>query len=79
MTTLKIRSSKWLKCSKPTIVAIRRHLHAHPELSFQEFTTAKYIATTLRDTNIVCQEGIANTGLVALIQGKKCRQGDGCT
>ena len=28
--------------------ADRRHLHAHPELSFQEFETAKYVASQLR-------------------------------
>ena len=42
----------------------------HPELSFQEFNTAKFIAKTLREMNIALQEGIAKTGLVALIEGR---------
>ena len=42
----------------------------HPELSFQEFNTAKFIAKTLKEMNIALQEGVANTGLVALIKGK---------
>jgi amidohydrolase len=52
------------------VVAIRRHLHAHPELSFQEYNTAKYIAQTLKDMGIIVQEGIANTGLMVQIEGK---------
>ena len=30
------------------VVQIRRHIHANPELSFQEFETAKYVAEQLR-------------------------------
>lgn len=52
------------------IVEIRRHLHAHPELSFQEFNTAKYIAERLKNFGIIPQEGIAGTGLSAIIKGK---------
>lgn len=54
----------------PALVAIRRHLHQYPELSFQEFETAKFIASNLQDPAIALQEGVANTGLVALIKGK---------
>ena len=53
-----------------TLVAIRRHLHQHPELSFQEFETAQFIAQNLRDLDLELQEGVANTGLIALIKGK---------
>ena len=53
-----------------TIIDIRRHLHKHPELSFHEFNTAQFIAQTLRELNIEVQEGIAHTGLMALIKGK---------
>jgi amidohydrolase len=48
----------------------RQHIHAHPELSFQEFETAKYIAARLRSFGLVPQEGIAGTGLVVEIKGK---------
>ncbi len=51
-------------------VKLRRHLHQNPELSFCEFETAKYIATELRAIGIEPQEGVAGTGLVALIAGK---------
>lgn len=67
---LKDTIKKIAKAQHADLVDIRRHLHMYPELSFQEFNTAKFIAKTLRERNIVCQEGIANTGLVALIKGK---------
>ncbi|MES2730797.1 MAG: M20 family metallopeptidase [Bacteroidota bacterium] len=53
-----------------TIVANRRHLHQHPELSFQEFNTARFVAEQLRAVHIEPQEGIANTGLLAVIEGR---------
>jgi amidohydrolase len=58
------------KAQHAALVDIRRHLHMHPELSFQEFNTARFIVKTLKELNIACQEGIANTGVVALIKGK---------
>lgn len=50
-------------------VTIRRHLHAHPELSYVEFETSKYIQQKLSDYNIPF-EVKAKTGVVGLIQGK---------
>ncbi|HNV29901.1 MAG TPA: M20 family metallopeptidase [Cyclobacteriaceae bacterium] len=52
------------------IVAWRRHLHANPELSYEEFNTSKFVAAQLRSFGIEPQEGIATTGIVALIKGK---------
>src|SRR5690554_4326752 len=49
---------------------IRRHLHSYPELSFQEFETAKYIESELDKIGITDYKRIANTGIVALIKGK---------
>lgn len=54
----------------PDVIRWRRHLHAHPELSYQEVQTAKFVAQTLRDSGLTPTEGIAGTGVVALIQGK---------
>ncbi|MBS1783569.1 MAG: amidohydrolase [Bacteroidetes bacterium] len=54
----------------PEIQAIRHHIHAHPELSFQEFHTAKFISQKLTEFGISHQTGIAGTGIVALIEGK---------
>jgi len=52
------------------IIAIRRHLHAHPELSFQEFETSKYICSVLEKWNIPYTTGWVKTGIVALIKSK---------
>src|ERR1044072_3021896 len=52
------------------VVEIRRPLHAHPELSYQEFNTAKYVAGQLRLAGIEPTEGLATTGLMAEIKGK---------
>ena len=55
---------------KEEMVAIRRHLHANPELSYQEFETARYVAAKLKDFGLSPTEGVAGTGLTALIEGK---------
>ncbi len=52
------------------IVKIRRHLHAHPELSNQEFKTSEYIVEILTELEIPFEKGIFKTGIVALIEGK---------
>ncbi|MDW7695652.1 M20 family metallopeptidase [Flammeovirgaceae bacterium SG7u.111] len=52
------------------IIANRRHIHSHPELSFEEVETAKFIAEKLRSYGLEPQEGVAGTGVVALVKGK---------
>jgi amidohydrolase len=52
------------------IISFRRHLHAHPELSYQEFNTAKFVAEKLKSFGLDPQEGIAKTGIVALVKGR---------
>ncbi len=47
----------------------RRHLHANPELSYQEFNTSKFVAAQLKSFGIPYTE-MATTGLVGLIKGK---------
>lgn len=54
----------------PDTVAHRRHLHAHPELSFQEVETGKYVSALLNEWGIEHRRGVAGTGVVALIKGK---------
>ncbi len=50
-------------------VALRRHLHAHPELSFQEHQTAAFVTAELEKMGLVPQP-VAGTGVVALIEGQ---------
>jgi amidohydrolase len=57
------------------VIAIRRHLHAHPELSFKEYNTSKFITGKLNEWGIAYQEGIVETGVVALICGTKSQSG----
>lgn len=52
------------------LIDIRRYLHAHPELSFQEFNTHKFILEQLKLIGIAEVETKAETGIVALIKGK---------
>ncbi len=58
------------KINNKNIVDIRHHLHANPELSFQEFETSKYVKIALENIGISKIEHKADTGLVALIEGK---------
>ncbi len=53
-----------------TPVEFRRHLHAHPELSFQEHETARYIEEQL-DALGIEHRRIAQTGVLAAIRGSK--------
>ncbi|MCW5922978.1 MAG: amidohydrolase [Saprospiraceae bacterium] len=55
-------------------VACRRHLHAHPELSFQEVQTGKFVAAQLAALGIEHRHGMAGNGVVALIKGKNPRK-----
>ena len=51
-------------------INLRRYLHANPELSYQEYNTAKYVAENLRQVGVDSIEGIATTGLIAEVRGK---------
>lgn len=51
-------------------VEARRHLHAHPELSYKEFNTAKFVAAQLASYGLNPTDGIAETGVVANVEGK---------
>jgi amidohydrolase len=52
------------------VVGWRRHIHAHPELSYQEVETGKYIASALAAAGIEYTHGVAENGVVALIKGQ---------
>jgi len=53
------------------IVALRRHFHQNPELSWEEFQTAEFICKKLEEYGIPFRKGIAGTGITGLIQGKQ--------
>ena len=49
--------------------ALRRDLHAHPELAFAEHRTAGIVAAQLHDLDIEVSSGIGGTGVVGVIRG----------
>ncbi len=53
----------------PEFISIRHHLHAHPELSYQEFETSKFVQNKLKEFGIP-YEVKATTGVVGIIEGK---------
>lgn len=55
----------------PDIIKIRRHLHAHPELSFEEFKTSEYIRNILTGQQIKFTEQWVRTGIVAEVGNTK--------
>ncbi|TVP83164.1 MAG: amidohydrolase [Alkalicoccus sp.] len=60
---------------KEEMIAIRRHLHKHPELSMQEFQTTDLIMKTLAETDIELRKMEGGTGVVGVLRGS----GDGPT
>jgi amidohydrolase len=52
------------------VVSFRRHIHQHPELSFQEFNTSEYVCSILDKHSIAYTKGIIKTGIIAIIEGK---------
>ncbi len=70
MTNLKQRIQALAKENHEYVVALRRHIHQHPELSFQEYNTQAFVEAKLREMGITQIEHKATTGLVALIEGK---------
>lgn len=59
----------------PGVVADRRHFHENPELAFEEFKTAAYVAERLEQLDVEdIKTGVGGTGVTGLIRGNK---GDG--
>ncbi|MHB9055182.1 MAG: M20 metallopeptidase family protein [Paludibacteraceae bacterium] len=53
----------------PYVIECYRHLHAHPELSFKEFETSKFIQQQLNNMNIPFRSGIGGNGVLGKISG----------
>jgi amidohydrolase len=52
-------------------IAIRRDIHAHPELCFQEQRTADVIAQALTDWGIPIHRGLGTTGVIGIVKGTR--------
>ena len=53
------------------LTAIRRDIHAHPEMGLEEVRTAALVAAKLREWGVQVTEGVGGTGVVGTIQGKR--------
>ena len=54
----------------PRLIEIRRHIHAHPELSGQEYQTAAYVAGVLSSCGLRVKEAVGKTGVVGDLKGQ---------
>ncbi len=54
---------------EPELIVLRRDIHAHPELGFQEHRTAGVVARELTRLGIPHRTGIGRTGVVGMIEG----------
>ena len=52
----------------PALDELYRDLHKHPELSMQEYRTARVLARRLRDAGYEVTEGVGHTGVVGLLR-----------
>ena len=59
----------------PALTAIRRDIHAHPELGFEETRTAALVAATLRGWGLEVTEGVGRLGVVGTLRGRRPGQG----
>jgi hippurate hydrolase len=66
---LEQKISELARSLAPEFIAVRQHLHAHPELSYQEFETSRFVREQLELRNIPCQVK-ASTGVVGIIDGR---------
>lgn len=58
-----------MKSRAEPLVALRRDLHAHPELAFNEHRTSELVAKSLSDWNIPVERGLGGTGVVGIVKG----------
>ncbi len=66
---MQLKIKELAKKYAPEFIEIRRHIHANPELSYQEFETSKFVQQKLTEFGIPF-EIKATTGVVGLIKGK---------
>ena len=60
----------WLAANHAELTAIRRDIHAHPELGLEERRTAGIVAEKMRSWGIEVTEGVGGTGVVGVIRGR---------
>src|SRR3989454_2173075 len=59
----------------PDMIALRRDLHEHPELAFEEVRTSGIVAQRLRSMGLEVQTGVDKTGVIGLLRGGASKAG----
>ncbi|MBB6562225.1 hippurate hydrolase [Acidovorax soli] len=57
-----------IRAIEAEMVALRRHIHAHPELAFEEFATADLVAARLAEWGYAVHRGLGGTGVVGTLR-----------
>ena len=63
--------SNYIKNIEPRLIKIRRDIHKHPEVAFEEYRTSEKIEEYLKDLDIEIKTGIGGTGITGLFSGNK--------
>jgi len=66
---------EYIRAFHNELADIRRDIHAHPELGFDEQRTSDLVAAKLQSWGIEVRRGIAKTGLVGVVKGRKSTSG----
>ena len=66
---------EYIRLWQDEFISIRRDLHAHPELGFEEHRTANVVAERLTALNIEHHTGVGKTGIVAVVRGRTTASG----
>ncbi len=66
-----------LKAEAAEMVAVRREIHAHPELGFEELRTSELVAKRLTEWGITVHRGLASTGVVGEIKAGSSKRAIG--
>ena len=69
--TMKNDALEMLRLFHAELIRIRRDIHAHPELGFEETRTSQLVADKLGEWGIEVHRGLAKTGVVGVIKGRK--------
>jgi amidohydrolase len=65
------RIARIVEARASELVALRRQLHQHPELAFEEHETAKAVTAFLAKLGVKYRAGVGKTGVIAVIEGAK--------
>lgn len=68
MTMSSLNSGGQIADLVPDLIALRRDIHAHPELAYEEHRTAGIVANTLRLLGLEVSEGVGGTGVVGTLR-----------